>query len=628
MGDNDVSVSQITHCPTCRFIKIRDTSQKTTSRPWGESPPSGAGPAESQLVSYSRPFELERATHPTLSYQAALELFHGDTSWSSGDASICSLCDHWVHGLFTREWEPESPIARITLGSFEELEARLNCHVCRFFSETMSQSSFEIDDTRILALELGGDSWGKSCKYRATAIISYTDAEEFPHITRIEKMECPQFTVLDEIDIKPGFAKPNANWNRLRLWYSGLPPTTNGQSISADGHGPMRTALPKGFCLVNVPEARLVETDGVQIPEYAALSYVWGKSDEEITTTTENFETLKLCGRFREKDVPVLFKDAFQVCSQLGIDYFWIDRICVVQDDEKRKSAQLEAMGRIYSKAKFTIVSSEPSFLRQGLSGVSQFREPPRYLCVGDKVLQEGLLSENVMIFDQDMVYMYSRASENLYVEGFRELEFAKPNYISASLVPEDKQYSDQVNEYSTRLLTFGSDKADAFLGVLNTFGEHQYGLPNRIIDQAMLWHYTYEPARAAPRFPKHEFPSWSWTSTVGRIEYRHLPSNKRPLFSVATWATVEIDQSSKKPLVKLLDGLQYGQNSEAAQRLKTIRDYIPPFENDPAAVAMAANLCESYRLIEGRFGDETYGDTSKSRENNLANLGRWKSYS
>ena len=61
--------------------------------------------------------------------------------------------------------------------------------------------------------------------------------------------------------------------------------------------------LPKGFCLINVPKACLVETDGIQVPKYAGLSYVWGKSDEEIITTKENFESLKVQGRFRERDV-------------------------------------------------------------------------------------------------------------------------------------------------------------------------------------------------------------------------------------------------------------------------------------------------------------------------------------
>lgn len=143
MGDNADSVSEVTHCPTCLLIRIRDTSQKTILRPWGESPPSGPGPDESDLVPYSRPFKLDKATHPILSYQAAMEFFHGDAPRNlGGDASVCSLCDHWVNGLFSREWGHEDPITRITLGTFKEIKARLKCRVCCFLSQTISQSSF------------------------------------------------------------------------------------------------------------------------------------------------------------------------------------------------------------------------------------------------------------------------------------------------------------------------------------------------------------------------------------------------------------------------------------------------------------------------------------------------------
>src|SRR6478609_3666163 len=115
MGDNAESISQVTHCPTCLLIRIRDTSQKAVLIPWGESPPTGPDPAESELVSYSRPFEVESMRHPTLSYQATLEYFHGNlTRKLDEDTSFCSLCDHWVNGLFTRPWVPRDPIARIT----------------------------------------------------------------------------------------------------------------------------------------------------------------------------------------------------------------------------------------------------------------------------------------------------------------------------------------------------------------------------------------------------------------------------------------------------------------------------------------------------------------------------------
>jgi hypothetical protein len=375
--------------------------------------------------------------------------------------------------------------------------------------------------------------------------------------------------------------------------------------------------------LINVSKAFLVETDGVRVRSYAALSYVWGKADEEIMTTTRNFESLKFPGRFREKDVPLLFRDAFEVCSQLGINYLWIDRICVVQDEVERKSVQLEAMGQIYPKARITIVSSEPNFINQGLPGISQPRTSPLKILVGNKILvptahkprntstwetrgwtfQEGLLAENVLIFGRDMVYMYSRGSEMLAPEGFQESLFYKPDYISYSLAPQDKHYSDLVKEYSARILTFGSDKVNAFLGVLDCFGEHQYGLPHRIFDQAMLWHYAYEPSLSGPIISGQEFPSWSWASTVGRIEYRHLLSKDRPLFSLATWAVLQLNQASNELSVKVLDTLQLGDHSKALDHLHTIRSYVARLEAqtayDPVVVAMAANLCERYRLIQ-----------------------------
>lgn len=115
---------------------------------------------------------------------------------------------------------------------------------------------------------------------------------------------------------------------------------------------------------------------------------------------------------------------------------------------------------------------------------------------------KERFLSEKVLIFGEDMVYTHSRDSDKVAPEGFEETSHDKPVYIDASLVPEDEQYSDQVNEYSTRLLLFASDKVNSLLGVLNSFGKHQYGLPNRIIEQAMSWHYTCEPSRSGPKLP------------------------------------------------------------------------------------------------------------------------------
>ncbi|KAH7190051.1 hypothetical protein BKA60DRAFT_548056 [Fusarium oxysporum] len=132
MDCNTKPIPQVSRCPTCLLITLRDTSQKAISKLFDESPHSRPDPAESELVSYSRPFEIERERHSTLA-------------------------------------------------------------------------------------------------------------------------------VLDKNVIKPGVAKPEVNWDRLRQWYTEIPSATDKSN----------DALPEGFCLVNIPEACLVETDGVQVPNYA-----------------------------------------------------------------------------------------------------------------------------------------------------------------------------------------------------------------------------------------------------------------------------------------------------------------------------------------------------------------------
>ncbi|KAI8713045.1 HET domain-containing protein [Fusarium sp. LHS14.1] len=317
MDTNAESIPQVPQCPICLLIRVRDTSQQYIPKRPNETLPSDAGPAtESKLASCSKPFELERERHPTLSYEAALDFFHGEPCGDIDRAtSVCNLCDHWVNGIFTREWGDREPIARVSLGTLAAIESRSGCIVCHFLCQTVSQSPFTLDNTRPLALELGRTPHVRSCKYRAAGMILYEDVEEFQHHTQTEK-KYPQLTVFNKNDIIPDFTNAEVNWERLRHWYAELPSATGKtSSVPRDKSSSINDALPKGFCLTNVSEACLIETDGVQVPNYAALSYVWGKSDEEIITTTNNFESLKLPGRFREKDVPLLFRDAFEVCS-------------------------------------------------------------------------------------------------------------------------------------------------------------------------------------------------------------------------------------------------------------------------------------------------------------------------
>lgn len=75
MECNTKSIPQVSRCPTCLLITLRDTSQEAISKPFDESSHSHPDPVESELVLYSRPFETERERHSTVSYEAALDFF-------------------------------------------------------------------------------------------------------------------------------------------------------------------------------------------------------------------------------------------------------------------------------------------------------------------------------------------------------------------------------------------------------------------------------------------------------------------------------------------------------------------------------------------------------------------------
>jgi hypothetical protein len=64
---------------------------------------------------------------------------------------------------------------------------------------------------------------------------------------------------------------------------------------------------------------------------YAALSYCWGSEQPEQTTTANLNRYL---AGFRCSDLAQSLQDAISITRQLGIQYLWVDSMCIVQDDK------------------------------------------------------------------------------------------------------------------------------------------------------------------------------------------------------------------------------------------------------------------------------------------------------
>lgn len=202
-------------------------------------------------------------------------------------------------------------------------------------------------------------------------------------------------TVIGSIIIlNPG---PLATW----LGISQMPPTSNGltsEKVSwindcisecADccHHRQFSDALPTRLIYVGdragneFGNPRLVITAGqgtsteyfaTNHPKYAILSYCWGDSAASTLTTKQtNLEDhLK---EIRLEDMAPSCRDAILVTRAIGIEWLWIDALCILQDDREDWEKEASRMAEAYGNAFLTIFplrshsSSEP-FLTQRIS--------------------------------------------------------------------------------------------------------------------------------------------------------------------------------------------------------------------------------------------------------------------
>lgn len=120
----------------------------------------------------------------------------------------------------------------------------------------------------------------------------------------------------------------------------------------------------------NFTPSRLLKLDdGVSlcIPHesvhFAALSYCWGTS-KQPTTTKANLQAR--LGHVDVAELPQTLKDAICICRGLGVNYIWIDSLCIVQDDEEDWVSQSAQMARLYSCARIVIAATTAADANEG----------------------------------------------------------------------------------------------------------------------------------------------------------------------------------------------------------------------------------------------------------------------
>ncbi|KAF2002859.1 HET-domain-containing protein [Amniculicola lignicola CBS 123094] len=289
---------------------------------------------------------------------------------------------------------------------------------------------------------------------------------------------------------------------------------------------------------------------------YVALSYVWGNGPA-FRTLLSNVSDLHQPGSLSrgnpEAVIPNTIRDAIQLVEELGEQYLWVDRLCIIQDAGAAEiENMLKAMACIYASAEFTIAAADGSDADYGLPGIlgsSQERSDDRIPGVYGQypshsrwasrgwTFQESLFSRRLLVFAGIVTWFCGR---RVWDERDRdplseqtELETAWPAERQQLGVPVGMmsilpqlpclgRWGALVENYSSRSLTIETDFDRAFAGatqIMNgTFSRGLfYGLPEFFFDIALLWQPEAWYLSLLRR--QNIGPSWSWTGWKGQVD-------------------------------------------------------------------------------------------------------------
>lgn len=90
------------------------------------------------------------------------------------------------------------------------------------------------------------------------------------------------------------------------------------------------------------------------VGRYVTLSHSWG-GNVPLITTTKSLATHKQSVPLAS--LPPTFKDAIAIARKLGVQYLWIDSLCILQDSSADWETEAGLMGDVYGRSYFTIAA-------------------------------------------------------------------------------------------------------------------------------------------------------------------------------------------------------------------------------------------------------------------------------
>jgi hypothetical protein len=326
--------------------------------------------------------------------------------------------------------------------------------------------------------------------------------------------------------------------------------------------------------LLNISEERLVRVQLVPNGEtlrYAALSYCWGQNQVNVLTTATEEAYFK---GIDPSWLPQTLRHAVFVTRMLGLQYLWIDSLCILQDSEADKAQEIGKMDSIYFNAYVTISAScvrschdsilhDRDFIwdlhdfpfkcddgqvgttRLAASGNKAVITAEKHRQILDPInsrawtFQESFLSRRLLIFSTYQLFWV--CGELWKSDGGRMLRpqyFQKESSCRVRGSVSLPDWLDVVEEYSARSLSDPNDKLPALSSIASYFAQQlqlkdQYvvGMWLQKLPYQLCWSAsTSGPVKSGYRASSWQrpsqwrAPSWSFLSIDSLITFDRLP--------------------------------------------------------------------------------------------------------
>jgi hypothetical protein len=291
---------------------------------------------------------------------------------------------------------------------------------------------------------------------------------------------------------------------------------------------------------------------------YAALSYVWGKSNENLATIKSNLSDLSRDGGLlnRWDELPATVRDAIILCKKLGIQYLWVDRLCIVQDDDDSKRQNIPWMASIYANCYLAIIVAQGSDANHGIRGIGtssgsrngSFSFPfddirglsdmPEWESIWHTrgwTFQERVLPRRCLIFHDQTVHwqcrrMHVEENQSIPIGGLEPKiiryydqsqdyhRYDRKHQLQLDVWPDPSEFGRLCREFSRRNLTYERDAMNAFTAITTALsrifpGGFLYAMPEYVFTTSLLWSFNYSLSELKRR---EWLPSWSWIGWKG----------------------------------------------------------------------------------------------------------------